>query len=82
MSNNYKYFRHQKCEYYPCHSGITKKDGPFNCLFCFCPLYKLKDCGANFQMLPNGIKDCSDCFYPHNPEHYDEICRRLVNAES
>ncbi|MBR2207914.1 MAG: hypothetical protein IJ859_03800 [Synergistaceae bacterium] len=80
MKSNSRYFCNRKCEYYPCHSDISKKDGDFNCLFCFCPLYKFEDCGGNFQMLPNGIKDCSDCLYPHNPEHYDAICRRLANA--
>ena len=47
MSDNYKFFQNTKCEYYPCHKLENEAD--FNCLFCFCPLYMLKDkCGGNF----------------------------------
>lgn len=39
MSENYKYFAHRECEYFPCHAGADADD--FNCLFCYCPLYAL-----------------------------------------
>ena len=68
-----RYFSNTECEYYPCHAGA--KPDNFNCLFCYCPLYGLKDCGGNPQYLPNGIKDCSDCLRPH--ENYDAIIARL-----
>ena len=54
MSQNYKFFNHKECEYFPCHK--TNDPDNFNCLFCYCPLYALKDkCGGNFN------DDCRDC---------------------
>ena len=73
---SYRFFQNKDCEYFPCH----KTDCPdrFNCLFCFCPLYPLGDrCGGNFTYTEDGIKDCSECLYPHQPENYDEICDRF-----
>jgi len=64
MKKNYKFFQNTKCEYFPCHKGVHGKE--FNCLFCYCPLYFMEDCGGNYKILPNGIKDCSDCLIPHN----------------
>ena len=70
------YFCNRACEFFPCHP--VKEGEGFNCLFCFCPLYPLgEDCGGKFQILPQGIKDCSACDYPHRPEHYEEIVRRM-----
>ena len=46
--------------------------------FCYCPLYTLGDqCGGNFRYLDNGIKDCSDCLYPHFKENYGKIVERF-----
>lgn len=68
----YAFFSHKECEYFPCHA--TSDAEKFNCLFCYCPLYVLgHQCGGNFTYLPNGYKDCSECMYPHIPDHYDEI---------
>ena len=54
MSENYKFFQNNKCEYFPCHKGIPEED--FNCLFCYCPLYTLgKNCGGNCEFLENGV---------------------------
>lgn len=62
---SYKFFTNKDCEYFPCHKTDNPND--FNCLFCFCPLYALgKNCGGNFSILENGIKDCSKCMLPHN----------------
>ncbi len=73
---SYKFFQNTSCEFFPCHN-ITKKDN-FNCLFCYCPLYGLKDkCGGNFTYTENGIKDCSECNFPHIKENYDEIIKKL-----
>lgn len=72
---NYKFFQHKKCEYFPCHK--TNDPDNFNCLFCYCPLYMLKDkCGGNFIM-NNGIKDCSNCLIPHSPGGYDYIMSKM-----
>lgn len=73
---HYKFFQNKKCEYFPCHQ--TAAPDSFNCLFCFCPLYsKGEACGGNYKLLPNGIKDCSDCLLPHTPAGYDVIIRKL-----
>ena len=70
--NEYSFFSHKKCEYFPCH----KTDDPdnFNCLFCYCPLYALgKKCGGNYRYTESGIKDCSNCLIPHKRENYEYI---------
>nr|WP_315020080.1 cysteine-rich small domain-containing protein [uncultured Aminipila sp.] len=68
----YSFFNHSKCEYFPCHK--TDKPEEFNCLFCFCPLFALKDkCGGNFRYTEDGIKDCSQCKLPHVKENYGYI---------
>lgn len=72
--NNFKFFTHKKCEYFPCHQGIQKDK--FNCLFCFCPLYFL-DCGGTYTILKNGIKDCSICTIPNNKDNYDYITKKI-----
>lgn len=69
---SYKFFNNNKCEYFPCHK--TNDPEKFNCLFCYCPLYALKDkCGGNFKYTENGIKDCSNCSLPHKRDNYDYI---------
>lgn len=74
MDNSYKFFSNKDCKYYPCH----KTDGDINCLFCFCPLYPLGDkCGGDFRMLPNGIKDCSNCTKTHKPDGYEYVMKKL-----
>ena len=45
MSDHYKFFSHKQCEYYPCHQLDE-----INCLFCYCPLYILKDCKGNYRI--------------------------------
>lgn len=62
MSQNYSYFAHKECEYFPCHKGADPEN--FNCLFCYCPLYALgRNCGGAFQYKENGIKDCTNAFF-------------------
>lgn len=75
MSENYKFNQHTKCEYFPCHKTIKPED--FNCLFCYCPLYMLKDkCGGNFKYTKN-VKDCSDCTIPHTRKAHDYIMSKM-----
>ncbi|MCT4619404.1 MAG: cysteine-rich small domain-containing protein [Marinisporobacter sp.] len=75
MSENFKFHQNSKCEYFPCHKVKDKEN--FNCLFCFCPLYMLKDkCGGNFKYT-NGVKDCSDCLIPHGKGAYDYIMSKM-----
>lgn len=73
---SYQFFQNRECEYFPCHAGGEQEN--FNCLFCFCPLYALgENCGGNFRYTQQGIKDCSACDFPHDPENYDAICTRF-----
>ena len=79
-TESYKFFNRSTCEFYPCHD-MSAAD--LNCLFCFCPLYRLGDaCGGNFAYIDgaNGerIKDCSACTLPHRRENYDYIMGRLA----
>ena len=64
-TENFKFFSHRQCEYFPCHQlkgGMAEED--FNCLFCYCPLYALgEDCGGNFTYY-KGVKDCTTVAMP------------------
>lgn len=75
MENSSRFFKNDACAYFPCHK--TENAEEFNCLFCFCPLYSLEDCGGNFTFTENGVKDCSACTLPHNAEKYAYIMDRL-----
>jgi Zn-finger protein len=62
----YKFTQNRNCEYFPCHKI---KEDEFNCLFCYCPLYVLKDkCGGNPQFFEDGTKSCKNCVKPHMKE--------------
>ncbi|MBS4535812.1 cysteine-rich small domain-containing protein [Clostridium sp. D2Q-14] len=75
MSENFKFFQHKTCEYFPCHD--VKDTSNFNCLFCYCPLYALKeDCGGNFTY-KDGLKDCTNCTIPHSPKGYHYIMSKI-----
>ncbi len=75
MSKNYSYFSHKECEYFPCHKGADENN--FNCLFCYCLLYALgRECKGNFVYRENGVKDCTNCLFPHLRENYDKIISR------
>lgn len=79
---SYKFFQNTSCNYFPCHRIDKHSIDKFNCLFCYCPLYREKDCKGNFTILPNGIKDCSNCLIPHC--NYDYIVQKLkeINKNS
>ena len=72
----YQFFQNRFCEYFPCHKGVEEKD--FNCLFCYCPLYALGDrCGGNFRYTDSGVKDCTNCSFPHRRENYRAVLKRF-----
>ena len=75
MKNGFSFFRNVECEYFPCHK-VDNSDN-FNCLFCYCPLYANEDCGGNFNLTENGVKDCSNCTVPHKAENYKYIIDKL-----
>ena len=73
QSRFYSFVQNRACEFFPCHK--TGDPEHFNCLFCFCPLYRFKDCGGNPSYLSDGTKDCSGCTVPHF--HYDHVIAKL-----
>lgn len=78
MENSYRFFENRDCKYFPCHKGQEE----FNCLFCYCPLYRMKDCPGNPMYLEREsgpLKVCTNCTFPHRPENYDVIVKILKN---
>ncbi len=75
IKNNFSYFKNTECAYFPCHKVADSTN--FNCMFCFCPLYNLKNCGGNPRFTEQGMKDCSDCTVPHKAESYEYIMKKL-----
>jgi len=74
-TKNYEFSQNRKCEYFPCHKGVNEEN--FNCLFCYCPLYMLKDeCGGDFKKT-NGFKDCSGCTKTHSSGGYKFVMSRM-----
>ena len=43
---HYTWFQNRACEYFPCHDDVAEEE--FNCLFCYCPLYRAENCGGAF----------------------------------
>lgn len=73
---HFSFFQNRQCEYFPCHPGVAETE--FNCLFCYCPLYALgKKCGGACQYTEQGIKDCSNCAFPHVRGNYDAVLTRF-----
>ena len=71
-SNHFNFFQNKECEYFPCHEGADRET--FNCMFCYCPLYMLRDkCGGDFVYLKDGTKDCSGCLKAHDKEFADIV---------
>lgn len=52
------------------------------CLFCYCPRYSMIDCGGNYKILSNGVKDCSSCTIPHQPEFVKENIHRVYRDKT
>lgn len=75
MKNCFRFFQNKECEYFPCHN-VNNEDN-FNCLFCYCALYFLEECGGNYKMV-SGIKDCSNCLIPHSENGYDHIVSKIM----
>lgn len=73
--HDYAFNQNKSCEYFPCHK-IDDED-KFSCLFCYCPLYLIKDCGGKYVILENGVKDCSGCILPHKRDNYDYVIKKL-----
>jgi Zn-finger protein len=69
---------------YNCHANTTEpRTHHLNCIFCYCPLYDDIDCGGNYTILNNGLKDCCNCLKPHTKEFIKEQLTKLYeNKES
>ena len=78
MENSSRFFRNTACAYFPCHKGADPL--LFNCLFCYCPLYFLSSCPGTPRWTAKGVKDCTDCCFPHHPESYDRVLAILSAA--
>ncbi len=79
MENSYKFFNNHQCQFFPCHQGIKTEE--FNCLFCYCPLYHLENCGGNYKYLKNNIKECTNCTKPHSKNSYENVMRTLLGKD-
>ena len=79
MGHNYKFVQNKSCEFFPCHDIDEER---FNCLFCYCPLYGLKDqCGGNPTFLEDGTKDCSNCTITHiKGSGYDHVMSKIEHV--
>jgi Zn-finger protein len=85
QNKNFSFFQNSECEYFPCHK--TGNPSEFNCLFCFCPLYLLEDCGGTFTLFKHrreqpSVRDCSSCLRPHRKNSYGLIMERLTSVTS
>ena len=68
------YFLNKQCEYYPCHNLDEES---FSCMFCYCPLYDMEDCGGDFTYTEKGAKNCKECTFPHKRENYGAVIKKL-----
>ena len=75
IKNSCSYFKNIECEYFPCNNNINPEN--FNCIFCFCPLYNMENCGGNYTFTEKGIKDCSNCTFPHIATNYTKIISKF-----
>lgn len=73
---SHEFFENRKCQYYPCHEGMEV----MNCMFCYCPMYRLEHCPGKPQYMEKDgrrIKVCTDCTFPHQPDNYGLIMEVL-----
>ena len=68
------YFLNKECEYYPCHDLPEES---FSCMFCYCPLYDMEDCGGEYTITDKGVKNCRNCIFPHKRENYGAVIKKL-----
>ncbi|MCR5342700.1 MAG: ATP-binding cassette domain-containing protein [Butyrivibrio sp.] len=68
------YFLNKECEYYPCHN---LPEECFSCMFCYCPLYDMKDCGGEYTYTEKGAKNCKNCTFPHDRNNYGKVIKKL-----
>ena len=64
--NDFNHFQNVDCRYFPCHDTVPLED--FNCLFCYCPLMFIGECGGRYTIMESGFKDCSKCTRNHDKD--------------
>ncbi|OKY78481.1 MAG: Zn-finger-like domain containing protein [Candidatus Methanohalarchaeum thermophilum] len=74
---SFKFFQNRECQFFPCHDV---PEDEMNCKYCYCPLYPLEDCGGDYEILENGVKDCSDCKKVHRPGAHEYVTKKLKEA--
>lgn len=77
---SYKFSQNKGCKYFPCHK--VKDENTFSCLFCYCPLYRIENCGGNCTFLENGVKNCINCTLPHQEKNYEYIMEKLAPKDT
>ncbi|WP_022765447.1 ATP-binding cassette domain-containing protein [Butyrivibrio sp. XPD2006] len=68
------FFINRACKSFPCHDV---PEDEFNCMFCYCPLYDMKDCGGDYTYNDKGIKNCKNCSFPHFKDNYPVVIKKL-----
>ncbi|RKM59758.1 ATP-binding cassette domain-containing protein [Butyrivibrio sp. CB08] len=68
------YFVNRACEFYPCHDV---PDDKFSCMFCYCPLFDVEDCGGEYFMTDKGVKNCRNCTFVHYRDNYTNVIKKL-----
>lgn len=81
-TENFKFFQHTGCEFFPCHDNIPVED--FNCMFCYCPLSFLQ-CHGDYNIIesPKGVfrKDCEPCTLTHERQGWEVVQKCLVKPK-
>jgi Zn-finger protein len=55
---------------------------PMNCLLYYCPRYNMgTECGGDFVILDNGVKDCSNCNKPHDRVFVEEYLKAKLKGD-
>ncbi|MBZ0157060.1 MAG: cysteine-rich small domain-containing protein [Alphaproteobacteria bacterium] len=75
-----EFFSNHTCKYFPCHETDSTQ---FNCIFCYCPMYFVRNCLGRPRFITSDnktVKDCSGCDYPHRPENYRKIIGYLIEV--
>ena len=79
--NSSTFFENRACRYYPCHTGLSE----INCLFCYCPLYGLRDCPGTYTYVKTRsgarVKSCMHCDFPHRRENCGAVIRCLTGRD-
>ena len=79
--SDFNFYQNTDCRYFPCHGkepgtgSVPVED--FNCLFCYCPLMHVPNCGGNYTIMENGFKDCMKCTRNHDKDSWKFVISRL-----